>query len=486
MVVLTPYQAREMDSNAVHLGMTSLQLMENAANGLFQAVMGFINALDFPASVCIVCGTGNNGGDGYALARLLHTAGIPVTIIAPKPARTDDAIHNQKLCLTLEIPIIPYSDGILNSFDIIIDALLGTGVNHPLSKEAEELIKAINLCGKVIIAADLPSGMDGLTGLGYSVNAHMTVTFGAMKLGLCMHPEKAGDIIVAGIGIPPPANSGFTLSDSSMISRWLPRRPFDAHKGTQGHVLTLAGSRGMCGAASFAASAALRTGAGLVTVATTNELYPIIANNVPEALYLCLEDTKHGGLSGKHRIDFTPYDAVILGPGLSRHPKTHDLVRVIADVELPQVWDADALNIVADDKSIKYPKQCIITPHPGEMARLCGISVNEVQNDRIGTAKRYAQEKGVITVLKGYRTIIATPDGEIYINPTGSPAMASAGMGDALAGIIGALLARGLTPGQAAVCGVYLHGLAGEQITPGETVTDLIGKIPFTLQQMLK
>jgi len=460
----------------MRFGMNSLQLMESAANGLYAA------ALNFPAPICIVCGTGNNGGDGYVCARLLKSAGIPVIIVAPKQPRSDDAVHNHSICVELGIPIVPFEKRIFTGFGLLIDALLGTGITHPLSPEIEEIINEMNASGIPILSADLPSGMDGKTGLGNCVHAHTTVTFGAMKLGLALRPECAGDVLVAGIGYPPPEKSGYTLMDAPLIEKWLPRRPFNAHKGIQGHVLTLAGSRGMTGAASFAASAALHAGAGLVTVATTNELYPIIASNVPEALYLCLENTEHGGLSGKHEIDFSPFDSIILGPGLSQHPEAGELVAKMADVKLPQIWDADALNIFAENKKMKYPEHCIITPHPGEMARLCGLTVTEVQNDRVGVAQKYANQNNVITVLKGHRTIIAIPNGEIYINPTGSPAMASAGMGDALAGIIGALLAQGLTPEQAAVCGVYWHGLAGELTVEGETVTDLIRKIPFVFQ----
>jgi NAD(P)H-hydrate epimerase len=253
--------------------------------------------------------------------------------------------------------------------------------------------------------------------------------------------------------------------DNKLVTSWLPRRAPDAHKGSQGHVLTLAGSLGMTGAAVFAASAALRAGAGLVTMAVSRELYPVYAVSVPEALFVFPEDA---------RIDYSRYDALAAGCGLSAPPSP-----AVAEASVPQVWDAGALTGGA------YPEHCVITPHPGEMARLCGISVDDVQRAREGTARRYADEKRVVTVLKGHRTIIAVPGGNVYVNTTGSPAMATAGMGDALAGMIAALLAQGLSPEQAAVCGVYWHGLAGRRLLEGETVSDLIRDIPETRKIIL-
>lgn len=462
MLLITPEQARKMDAEAIRMGMTSLQLMENAAAGLCQAT------LDFSGPVCVVCGSGNNGGDGYACARLLHSERVPVTIIAAGEPRSADAIHSYAVCRELGLAVRAYEPNVFKDCGLIVDALLGTGFKPPLSPDTQNLIGSMNASGNPILSADLPSGMDGLTGQGNCVRAHTTVTFGAMKLGLALRPECAGCVIVAGIGIPPPTDSGYTLTDSTLVSKWLPRRAPDTHKGRQGHVLTLAGSWGMTGAAVFAASATLKAGAGLITMAVTRELYPIIAAAIPEALAVSLEDT----------IDFSRYDTIVVGPGLSRRPEAAELVRNAASVSLPQVWDADALNIVAGMGDISYPERCVITPHPGEMARLLGVSIAEVQINRVKAARSYADEKRVVTVLKGHRTIIAVPDGEVYVNPAGSPAMASAGMGDALAGMIAALLAQGLTAEQAAVCGVYWHGLAGQRILEGMTVTDLIREIP--------
>ncbi|MCL2002848.1 MAG: NAD(P)H-hydrate dehydratase [Oscillospiraceae bacterium] len=258
-------------------------------------------------------------------------------------------------------------------------------------------------------------------------------------------------------------------TDAALVGAWLPRRTLDAHKGSQGHVLTLAGSRGMMGAAMFAAQAAFRAGAGLVTMAVSREYYPILAVSVPEALFVFPEETD---------VAAERYDALVVGPGLSRRPEAAALIQTAAGAPVSQVWDADALNMIAETEGLAYPARCVITPHSGEMARLCGVSPAEIQSDRIGAARRYAAEKGVVTVLKGHRTVIAVPDGGAYVNPTGSPAMASAGMGDALAGMIAALLAQGLSLEQAAVCGVYWHGLAGQRLMEGMTVTDLIREIP--------
>jgi NAD(P)H-hydrate epimerase len=457
-----------MDAAALRAGMNGLQLMENAASGLYQAALEMLESHSGP--VCVVCGSGNNGGDGYACARMLNGAGVPVIIIASGEPRSVDCVHNHAVCRAMGLPIVPYAPGVFDGCALIVDALLGTGFSPPLSAEARRLIGAMNASGKPILAADLPSGMDGLTGQGDCVRAQTTVTFGAMKLGLALKQEPAGRVLIAGIGFPPPEHSGYTLADDTLVSAWLPRRAPDAHKGSQGHVLALAGSIGMAGAAVFAASAAQRTGAGLVTMAVTRELYPIYASAVPEALFHML---------GEQPLDVARYDAVVIGPGLSQSPEAAALVRAALDAPLPQIWDADALNLVASG-GISYPTVCVITPHPGEMARLCDVAVNAVQADRAGIAKQYADAKRVIVVLKGHRTVIAVPDGEVYVNPTGSPAMASAGMGDALAGMIGALLAQGLSPEQAAVCGVYWHGLAGQRLTEGMTVTDLIRAIPET------
>jgi NAD(P)H-hydrate epimerase len=258
-------------------------------------------------------------------------------------------------------------------------------------------------------------------------------------------------------------------TDNELVANLLPRRAPDAHKGSQGHVLTLAGSLGMTGAAVFAASAAFRAGAGLVTMYTERDLYPILAVSVPEALFIFPEDGA---------ICFTNYDALAVGCGLTNLPGAEELVRSAAAAPLPQVWDAEALNIVSRTGDIKYPADCVITPHPGEMARLCGVSAAEIQRGRVAAARRYADEKGVVTVLKGHRSVIALPGGDTFINTSGSAAMASAGMGDALAGVIAALLAQGLDAGQAAICGVYWHGLSGQRLPEGMTVTDLIRNIP--------
>jgi NAD(P)H-hydrate epimerase len=284
------------------------------------------------------------------------------------------------------------------------------------------------------------------------------------------------------------------------VQALLPGREADSHKGSHGHVLLIAGSRGMAGAAVFAGTAALRSGAGLVSAVLPKELYPVVASRVPEVIGLCAEDGAFGCLGGENAAEAAAFaegkDSLAIGPGLSSGGRAESFLETFLKLkpDLPQLWDADALNILARRPDLwRYaPGRCLITPHPGEMARLCGVSVSEVQKSRVKTALSFARLKKVTVLLKGHNTVIASPDGELSVNPTGHPAMGSAGMGDVLAGAAAAFLAQGLTPYKAAVCAAYIHGLAGELAVSalrsdrGLLASDAAAKLPEAIGLLLK
>jgi NAD(P)H-hydrate epimerase len=366
---------------------------------------------------------------------------------------------------------------LLESSDLIVDALLGTGLSAPATGPYRTTIEAINDAGRPVIAVDLPSGIHADTGavLGTAVRAALTITFGLPKLGLYVGAgiDHAGEVHVADIGIPPryvdAVESRITLLTMDSVRRLLPKRIPSAHKGTYGHVGLIAGSVGKTGAAALAAAGALRAGAGLVTVATAASQPPIVAGLVVEAMTAPLAEGAPGFI-GQGAWDVVTElvasrDAVAVGPGVGLDAETQELVRrLVVEGRVPTVIDADGLTALAGHLDIlrSAPAPRCLTPHPGEMARLLGASVAEVQRDRIAVARDFATSYRAHVVLKGAVSVIAAPDGTVLLNPTGNPGMASGGTGDVLTGVVGALLARGLAPSDALASAVYLHGLAGD------------------------
>jgi len=507
---MTREQMREYDRIAIEeIGIPGPVLMENAGRNAAEVAMEILGDHN---TVAVVTGPGNNGGDGYVIARHLINEGYHVSIYrAVSPDKiTGDALVNYKILEAMNAPIFDIStaQGSANlakqlfADGFIVDALLGTGVTRAVEGHIGNIIDAVNDAGVTVMSVDIPSGLDANTGTswGKMVNADATVTFGHFKRGLLLYPgaDAAGTVNVASIGVPGHVSgqAGFDgeIISEELIVQHIPKRRADSHKGTFGHLIVLAGSLGKTGSAVLTSRAAMRVGTGLVTIATTANAQPIIESKCLEVMVSSIMEKadapltdkvlKHIGsiLEGKR--------AVALGPGLSTAPGISALVmRFLQMTEVPAVIDADGLNILANDPTqtgrIKAPM--IFTPHPGEMARLMNKSVPAVQANRVGISREAAKRYKVVIVLKGARTVIASPDGQVFINPTGNPGMASGGMGDVLTGIIGGLLAQDLEPLEAALLGTYLHGhsgdLAAEEIgEPSLLASDLLDNLPGILK----
>ena len=487
MRIVTADEMKALDRAAIEdYGISGLVLMENAGRqvvDLIHRVLGEVRG----RVVTIFTGKGNNGGDGYVIARHLLNMGAEVKVLSLVNTGevTGDAAVNLEIWRKIgqKVYIVFQGDGInivrlaLMNTDFIVDAIYGTGFKGKMPEKTGRIIELLNSSGKPIVAVDIPSGLEADTGRinGPCINAHYTVTFGLPKLGLFLEPgtDFAGEITVADISLPgvlveKTAPQRHLITEEN-VKMWLPRRPSPAHKGTFGRVLVVAGSKGMTGAASLTGEAALRSGAGLVTVAVPETIHNIMEEKMTEVMTAPLPDTGKGSLSREalqHILSLLEnMDVLAIGPGLSQAPEVITLVReLIPLLKIPCVLDADALNALAGDAGIlkKLQAPAVITPHPGEMARLMGVSPKAIQEDRIENALKAAAAWNVVTLLKGSRTVVAAPDGTVYINPTGNPGMATGGSGDVLTGIIAALIAQGLKPVRAAAAGAYLHGLAGD------------------------
>ena len=515
MYLVTAAQMQSLDRRTIEEAkVPGTTLMENAGRGVVEA---FEKTFGSPAGkhVVIFCGKGNNGGDGFVIARLLRRkrARIHVLLFAdPKELTGDAKIMHRRLLRTAGTSGVTSqpTDGRIRDHleraDFLIDALLGTGLSSPVKGRYQEAITAMNASPAPTIAVDLPSGIHSDNGeiLGTAVQAALTVTFGCPKVGLYLGAaiDYSGRIVVSDIGIPQEYVSALSpkmhLLTPHIIKPLLPQRPPTSHKGTFGHAGIIAGSPGKTGAAALAGRAALRIGAGLVTVATPRTVNPTLEAKLLEAMTAPMPETDDGtfGISAYSSLhDFAQTrSAVAIGPGIGTHPETGELVRkLIPNLNQPCVVDADGLNLLAGHTSTLSSSRIspIVTPHPGEMARLLGhISPKSVNQDRLGVSLGFAKCHQVIVVLKGARTIVASPVGQAAICPTGNPGMASGGMGDALTGLIVGLLAQGLSPWNAARAGVYLHGLAGdigaEKLgQAGLLASDLIECIPHALTQTL-
>jgi len=514
MKIATAQEMRDIDKATMEwFGLPGVALMENAGRAVAEKA---ISILVEPRGkiVFIVCGGGNNGGDGYVAARWLHNRGVRVKLFLAMDrslikgdalVHLDTAVRMGIECFDFTEPRSMEKARIASAFaDLVIDALLGTGFQGELSEPYKESIELMNGAGKKILSVDIPSGVEADTGMvrGKAVQAFCTVTFGLPKPGLLLYPGAgcAGEIEVAPIGIPTELLTAAairqTLVTQAFAASLLPHRLPDSHKGSFGHVLVMGGSRGMSGAAFLATQGALRAGAGLVTAGVPASIGAVMEMKTTEVMTLELPETLAGGL-GPDAVrmihDFSANSSVVLiGPGLGRHEDTMESVReLIQMLDRPLVLDADALFALAGHIELLAALDvlAVLTPHPGEMARMTGLSVRQIQSDRIGVARRSAQEWGNIVVLKGPRTVVAFPDGEVYVNPTGNSGMATGGMGDVLAGLIAALIAQGLSSHDAAVLGVYLHGLAGDQVAverpAGMTALDLAEQIPLAMQVLV-
>lgn len=483
LAALTPEQMAAADRATIAAGTPSLTLMERAGVAVARATLRAAGG-SYGRRVVVLAGKGNNGGDGLVAARHLAAWGaFPVVVFPDDPATlTGDARTN--LERLGHIRRLPFEDGSfareLLRAHVVVDALYGTGFKGSLAGSAARCVTAVNASGLPVVAVDIPSGVDGISGRvdGPAIRATTTVTMAALKLGTVFHPgsEHAGVVKVADIGITTqqfPEVIG--IPEAIDVARALGRRPLDAHKRSVGTAMIVAGSVGMPGAAGLASAAALRSGAGLVTMATGASVATQIHGRILEATGLTLPETADGTISaGALPLILekaTTVDAVAIGPGLSTHPETVEVVRrTVASLENPLVADADALNALAAGSGNLEARggPTVITPHPGELGRLLGVSTAAIQADRLGAARRAAERFQAAVVLKGYRSIVADPGGATVIITTGGPALATGGTGDVLTGVTVALLAGGADPFTAAWAASWIHGRAGDVL--GQTM----------------
>ena len=485
--VFSAEEMRRVDDRAIReLGIPGPTLMENAGRGAAEVIVAALDDLGVPARgarVVIVCGKGGNGGDGFVVARWLQRAHLrPVVfLLAPPHEITGDAavkyreMRDAGLRATVLESDTPLAVALAEA-DLVVDAILGTGARGAPAPLAALAIARMNASGKPIVALDIPSGLPagGEPPAETTIHAALTPTFAGLKRGLVTGPgvALAGRIAVVPIGVPEAEVARGTTTfviERQDVASLFPPRPREAHKGTFGHLLLVAGSLGKTGAAALAARAAMRAGAGLVTVAPAASQQPIVATLLVEAMSEALPETPARSIALKAREVIAELaaarQAVALGPGLGRDDETDLLARALAfELRAPMAIDADALVALAGhlDRLRAAPAPRCLTPHPGEMARMLGATIEEVQRDRIETARRFATTYGVYLVLKGATSAIGLPDGRVILNPTGNPGMASGGTGDVLTGVLGAFLARRLEPAAAAQAAVYLHGSAGD------------------------
>ncbi len=521
MRIISVSEMQALESSADNRGYRYQQMMEKAGTGLAEAIMERVSVAE--AHVLVLVGPGNNGGDGLVAARKLKDAGALVTAYLSRsreneqdPVFKEAREHGVAMLVAGQDENAKSLRRLTRQADILIDALLGTGANPPLRGTVASVIKVVadelkrsrdatlTSMQKVpplapdrpyIVAVDGPSGMDFDTGEvdETALSAHLTVTFALPKWGHLRLPGAAnvGELVVADIGIPDEiqVESGPEVATSSMIQAWLPSRPLNAHKGTFGKAMIVAGSANYTGAAILSARAALRGGTGLVTLAVASTLHPSIVPAVPESTYLLLPHSL--GALNEHaapvlRKELEDYDAMLIGPGLSNTPETRSFLTALLDFDIrrrstgfiqsseretvksnnlpPLVIDADGLNLLSEISEWYHhlPENSVLTPHPGEMARLTGRPIGEIQADRLQAATKWARTWQQVVVLKGAFTVIASPEKPPVILPFANPGLSSAGTGDVLAGSIVALRAQGLSAFEAAVTGAYLHGLSGE------------------------
>lgn len=487
MKVLTAREMKTIDGVTIEeFGLPGPVLMENAGRQIFLALIQRFPKLEKEKFV-IVAGKGNNGGDGLVVARYLHNYGcLPkVFLLSSKEEVKGDAAINLMVAEKMGLAIVELKEAkdwktfrrAIEEASVIIDAIFGTGLEKPASGFYARAIELINQSQAFKVAVDIPSGISSETPrlLGPAVKANLTITLGAPKLAHALPPaeEWMGEVWVADIGIP---KSLFASDDLKVewpekeliLSCFQPRKK-DTHKGTYGHLLILAGSVGKTGAAVMAARAALKAGAGLVTVATPKSCLPVIARSTMEIMTEPLPETAEGTLAreGSVRLEelLRGKDAFLLGPGISTHPETVDLVsRVIPGIKIPVIIDADGLNILAQKSELlsKLPWPCVLTPHPGEFSRLMGRPTADILGDRLSFAQDFAEKYRLILVLKGFRSLVCSPDRRVFINPTGNPGMATGGSGDVLSGLVASLLVQFPDPLLATTAAVYVHGLSGD------------------------
>ncbi len=517
MIKLNAVSSKQMSSidrrTIEEVMIPGIVLMENAALKVFQEVMRTIKKTALQA-VGVFAGKGNNGGDAFSVAKHLYNNSIKtkVFLLAPKNQIKGDALTNLIVLENIGLEVYEVIDHrslkeleeSMKDIDIIVDGIFGTGLKSKITGLQKEIIEKINSTNLPIISVDVPSGLDCTTGKiqGICVKATKTVTFGLPKIGQFLYPgyEYIGELIIEDIGIPKKVIESEKLNtfviDSDMVAGLIPKRHSESNKGSFGKTFIITGSTGMTGSGILAGSAALRVGSGLVYLGVPGSLINIYESLIAESITIPLPDTPDGKILDiaieKIALQVKKSSVVAVGPGLSIYEEILKIVKyLIQNSNIPVVLDADALNVLAYDVGFLNNRlsEIIITPHPGEMAKLTGKTIQYIQNNRIEVASQFAVENKVITVLKGARTIIAAPNGEVFINPTGNPGMASGGMGDVLTGIISGLIAQGLKPISAAILGVFLHGETGDRVCKikGENsiiASDLIYELPYVIKEI--
>ncbi|WP_432665998.1 NAD(P)H-hydrate dehydratase [Wukongibacter baidiensis] len=514
MKVALSDEMKKIDKTAIEkYGIPGVVLMENAGRVVAEEI---INEFGIDSKLTIVCGRGNNGGDGYVLARHLYDKGydLKVFVLGEKSGIGGDALINYKIINNLGVNIeeivndedlMKLKENIID-YPIVVDSLFGTGLNNEVGGIPERVINIINEYGKHIIAVDIPSGIGGNDGKVYNVaiKANKTITFGLPKCGNLIYPgaEYNGELLIKDIGIPNEIIKNVELNhnliDLRLIKNNLPSRRKDTHKGSYGKANVIAGSTGMAGAAILTCKSALRTGLGLLRLYIGESLNYIVKAGIPEAITVPLQEMRKGviGINHIEKIieDTKTANVLTIGPGCGSTAELSEIIkRILIDVDVPIVIDADGLNALS--KNIEWlsekKSKIIITPHLGEMERLTKIPIEEIKNNLIKVAKDFSQKWNVIVVLKGASTIVTSPDGKVFINVSGNPGMATAGSGDVLTGIITGLVAQGLEPLKAAVTAVYLHGMTGDKVASekgeyGLLAGDIVEELPYTIKNIVK
>ena len=514
MYLVTAKEMQQMDQETIRdIGIPGRILMENAGSGAFRFMCRVFSDLA-DKSVGVVAGRGNNGGDGFVMARYLSQKSIPVKVylLCRKNKIQGDARANLDLLAPLGIPVVEVPDAetfkkykaAMRRHDIWVDSMLGTGLNSEVKGHYKAMILFLNALKKPVLAVDIPSGLNTDNGQvwGVCIKAQATATFAFPKIGHVVYPgaTHTGKLEIIDIGIPDLVadhiHPGRFVLEESVLKDVIQQRDPNTHKGRTGHLLVIAGSPGKSGAAAMTAMAAMRSGAGLVTLGVSKSLQPVLESQVTEVMTYALPETTD------HMLDVSGVEALqellmgksclAIGPGIGTGEETKQLLfRLLRKINMPVVIDADGLNILSEKpeilRSLKIP--VILTPHPGEMGRLCGVSSAVVQQDRIGQARDLATSYNVHVVLKGAGTVMAHPDGRVYVNLTGNPGMASGGMGDVLTGAIAGFVTQGYAPEDAVHLGVYLHGAAADHQSIhygpfGYLATDVMNQLPHQIQKV--
>jgi len=512
----TPQEMSAWDAASINsVGVRGEILMENASRAAFQVLSDSVGPLR-GAVIHLLAGGGNNGGDAFCLSRHLLDAGCRVLVFHTKPRRhykRESGYHlNLAAKLGVQFFLVPNAEALRRRMsreeppDILVDGLLGTGFSKTLRPDALEMVQLVNRVGKnaFVLALDIPSGLSGLSGepRPEAVEADATVTFEAVKLGLAMPSARryTGKLHVAPIGVPTQVKQAHPASHALMtrdVLQLIPEPAPDMHKGAAGRVLAVGGSTGLTGAVQLAGLGALRAGAGLVTAACPRALEPLVKTGLPDLMTLPVGSGERLTAQAAQEIasQAERFDAVAVGPGLGRNKSCGDFVADLADLASQGLFknlllDADALYWLAERPELlaKLPPKTVLTPHPGEMARLLGVDTQTIRSRRLEAAKSMAEKHGLVIVLKGAGTVTAAPDGALFISPFSEPNLSVGGSGDVLSGVIASLMARGLTPLSAALAGVYWHGLAGRLLSDdypgrGNLASEIASQLPFALKE---